>query len=129
MRNNISTTLRAATMALLLILLLLPAAACQQSPATTPPAPQPGAPQTAPSVEVNIQGFAFTPDSITIPTGTTVTWHNNDGVPHTVTANAGQFDSGSISRGQSFSYTFNQKGAYDYHCTIHPSMTGKVIVE
>lgn len=84
--------------------------------------------------EVWIQNMAFTPSSITVKEGTTITWTNKDGISHTVTSDAGLFDSGSISAsgayssGGNFSFTFATVGTYTYHCKIHPSMTAKVIV-
>ncbi len=115
------------------------AIACQsQAPAESPPAPGPEVPEetapdstlpAAPDVEVVIESFAFKPAQLSIPAGTRVTWQNNDSVPHTVTERDGLFDSGSLSRGDEFSYTFTQSGSFDYYCTIHPSMTGKVVVE
>ncbi len=78
---------------------------------------------------VTIQNFAFNPVTITISRGQTVTWTNMDNVPHTVTSTTGVFDSGPISSGQTFSYTFNNAGTFEYSCTIHPSIPhGKVIV-
>jgi plastocyanin len=78
---------------------------------------------------VTIQNFAFNPVTITISRGQTVTWTNMDNVPHTVTSTTGVFDSGSISSGQTFSYTFNNAGTFEYSCTIHPSIPhGTVIV-
>lgn len=78
--------------------------------------------------EVFIQGMAFSPSSITVKAGTTITWTNQDAVTHTVTSNTGLFDSGSIGSGGTFSYMFDTAGTYSYHCAIHPSMTAKVIV-
>lgn len=78
---------------------------------------------------VNISGFAFVPQTLTVAIGTEVVWVNNDSVPHTVTSRDNVFDSGNLPRGASFRYTFNQIGTFDYYCTIHPSMTGKIVVE
>jgi plastocyanin len=75
-----------------------------------------------------IQGMAFTPSSITVTAGTTITWTNKDAITHTVTSDTGVFDSGNISSGSSFSYTFSTAGTYQYHCKIHASMTGSVVV-
>lgn len=78
---------------------------------------------------VEIKNFAFSPVTITISKGQTVTWTNMDSAPHTVTSTSGIFDSGSIGNGQTFSYTFNTAGTFEYYCTIHPSMPhGEVIV-
>ncbi len=78
---------------------------------------------------VTIQNFAFNPVTITISKGQTVTWTNMDTVPHTVTSTTGVFDSGPISPGKTFSYTFNNAGTFEYSCTIHPSIPhGTVVV-
>lgn len=79
--------------------------------------------------EVEISGFAFNPENITISAGTTVTWTNKDAVIHTVTSDDEVFDSGNLSEGDTFEYTFNQTGTFEYHCIPHPYMTGKVVVE
>jgi plastocyanin len=95
------------------------------SPATPPPATRP----PAGAVAVSIANFAFSPATITITVGTRVTWTNHQaGVEHTVTADDGSFDSGTLASGGSFSHVFSKAGTYPYHCAIHPFMTGKVIV-
>ena len=76
---------------------------------------------------ISIKEFKFTPDTLTVSQGTAVTWTNNDTMPHTVTS-AGLFDSGAINNGESFSFTFSTKGTFNYKCSIHPSMTGTIIV-
>ena len=78
---------------------------------------------------VPIAQFAFDPASISVAVGTTVTWINNDTVPHTVTATDGSFNSGNLNPGESFSFTFESAGTFDYICNYHPNMTGTVIVE
>jgi len=77
---------------------------------------------------VKISDFAYTPNVILIPVGTTVRWTNNGAVNHTVTSDTPLFDSGTMAPGASFEYRFDVPGTYPYHCTLHPSMTGKVIV-
>jgi len=77
---------------------------------------------------VSIINMTFAPATITVTAGTTVTWKNNDNMTHTVTANDDSYDSGNIGAGSSFSKTFSIAGTYPYHCSIHPSMTGKVVV-
>ncbi len=79
--------------------------------------------------QVTMKDIAFHPADLTVNRGTTVTWTNDDGVDHTVTANDKTFDSSNVSPGQSFSFTFDQSGAFDYHCSIHPGMTGRVTVK
>jgi plastocyanin len=76
---------------------------------------------------VNIHNFVFTPQNLTINVGTTVTWTNNDPYAHTATS-PGNFDSGNLNQGQTYSFTFNTPGTYNYFCALHPSMTGSIIV-
>lgn len=78
--------------------------------------------------EVFIQGMAFSPSTITVTAGTTVTWTNKDGVAHTVTSTTSLFDSGSISAGGTYSHTFSTAGTFPYLCTVHPTMTATVKV-
>ena len=75
---------------------------------------------------VKIANFAFSPDTITVTAGTEITWINEDSTVHTVTG-AG-FESGEIKPGQSYNHAFSSPGTYDYHCSIHSSMTGQVVV-
>jgi plastocyanin len=77
---------------------------------------------------VDIQEFAFVPQTITIPVGTAVRWTNKDAATHTVTSLTGAFNSGSLAQGQSFVFTFTTPGVYNYRCNPHPFMTGKVVV-
>lgn len=106
-----------------LFTLLIFGISCYQSAPAPTPSPTPTI------TEVEISGFAFVPATITIPVGTTVTWFNKDSVAHTVSSREGVFDSGNLSGGATFSYTFDQNGSFEYYCKIHPSMRGKVIVE
>lgn len=76
---------------------------------------------------INIQNFSFSPATLTVKKGATVTWINNDSVPHQI--NSTTFNSSQLSKGQSFSFTFDTVGTFDYLCSIHPSMLGKIIVE
>ncbi len=78
--------------------------------------------------EVWIKDMAYNPASITITAGTAIKWINKDGIVHTVTSDDGLFDSGSMVNGATFSHTFNTPGTFQYYCTVHPTMTGKVIV-
>ncbi len=83
------------------------------------------------STRVYIANFAFHPQNVTVSPGTTVVWTNNDTMDHTVTSLAGApvaFESGTISQGKSFSYTFTKSGTYPYKCSIHPFMRGNVTV-
>ena len=77
---------------------------------------------------VSIANMAFNPKGITVKAGTTVTWTNNDVMTHTVTADNDSFNSGNIPSGSVFSFTFSTAGVFNYHCSIHPSMTGTITV-
>ena len=85
----------------------------------------------ASSLEVKIDNFSFGPASLTVAVGTTVTWTNRDDIPHTVvsTDDAKTFKSKVLDTDEKFSFTFNKAGTYPYFCSIHPKMTGKVIVQ
>ena len=74
-------------------------------------------------------GLSFDPPQISVPTGTIVSWTNEDSIQHTVTSDEeGLFDAGPISPGDTFENAFDTPGEYGYHCAIHPFMTGRVIV-
>lgn len=85
--------------------------------------------------EITIEGFAYSPEELTVSVGTTVVWTNRQSVAHTVTAgtpdapNPDLFDSGNLNEDDKFSFTFDEAGSFDYHCTIHPSMQGTIVVE
>jgi len=76
---------------------------------------------------VNINNSAFSPASLIINKGDTVTWINQDSAPHTATGVS--FDSKTIDEGHSYSFTFIESGPFKYKCTFHPSMLGEVIVK
>ena len=78
---------------------------------------------------VEIADFAFSPPILTIAAGDTVTWTNADPVVHTSTSTSGAFDSGDLDQGESYSVTFTTPGTYDYLCTPHPTMTGRIVVQ
>ncbi len=78
---------------------------------------------------VTIANMSFSPSTITVKVGTTVTWKNNDGYAHTVTSDDGtNFNSGNLGAGASFSYTTKTVGTFDYHCNIHSGMSGTLVV-
>lgn len=81
------------------------------------------------SVEVTIDNFNFTPPALTVSAGTTVTWVNKDDVPHTVTSDDKLFGSRALDTDDKFSFTFQTPGIYPYYCSVHPKMTGKVVVK
>ncbi len=83
----------------------------------------------SPDIEMEIANFTFSQKTITVPVGTTVIWYNSDSTSHTVTTIDPLFDSGTIPTGETFNYTYEQTGTYEYFCTIHPYMTATVIVE
>ena len=84
---------------------------------------------SAASAEVKIDNFSFGPQTVTVPVGATVTWTNRDDIPHTVVSADGVFKSKVRDTDETFSYTFTKAGTYPYFCTIHPKMTGKVVVQ
>jgi plastocyanin len=81
--------------------------------------------------EVKIDNFSFGPVTLTVPVGATVTWSNRDDIPHTVvsTDDPKAFKSKALDADEKFSFTFSKAGSYPYFCSIHPKMTGKVIVQ
>jgi len=81
------------------------------------------------NVAVKIDNFVFGPQTITVPAGTTVTWTNSDDIPHTAVSTDGVFKSKVLDTDEKFSYTFTKAGTYPYYCTIHPKMTGKIVVQ
>ena len=101
------------------------------TPVTAPPATTPGAPPapTAPATaSIHLAGARFAPASATIAVGGTVTWTNDDGSKHTVTADNASFDSGSLNAGATFAHTFTAAGTYAYGCDFHGNMRGTIIV-
>jgi len=82
----------------------------------------------ADSGTVSIQDFSFQPGNSTISAGDTLTWSNGDSVTHTVSADDGSFDSGSLATGDTASWRFDSAGSYSYHCNIHPFMQGTITV-
>lgn len=79
--------------------------------------------------QVDIADLAFSPNTVTVAAGTTVTWTNNDTLTHTVDTEDGTLDSGNLENGAEFSFTFDEAGTFDYFCEIHPTMTGSIVVE
>jgi plastocyanin len=81
------------------------------------------------TIQVSAKNFMFTPASVTVKAGTTVTWVNLDDEPHTVFSDAGLFRSSALDTKERFSFKFEKAGTYHYLCTIHPRMLGTVVVE
>ncbi len=77
---------------------------------------------------ITIDNFTFATDAVTVSPGTEVTWVNRDDMPHTVTSTTGVFSSKALDTGDRFTHTFEQPGTYPYYCTIHPRMTGTIVV-
>ena len=88
---------------------------------------QQGTPVTG-NTHPTMQNYTYQPANMQVRVGTTVTWTNQDSVPHSVTFKNGMKDSGLLTQGQSFSYTFNTPGTYQYYCTVHPYMVATVTV-
>lgn len=78
---------------------------------------------------IEIKNFSFTPRTITVSMGTTITWTNQDSVEHSVVSDNNTFQSDLLAKDTSFSFTFTEPGEYTYHCGPHPSMVGTVIVK
>lgn len=91
----------------------------------------PRAQQKPETPEVKIDNFSFGPATLTVPAGTTVTWTNRDDIPHTVvsTDDPKAFKSKVLDTDEKFSFTFSKAGTFPYFCSIHPKMTGKVVVQ
>jgi plastocyanin len=130
----VNTSVRTPVPVVLLVLALLAfalfALGCGSSTTTTTTAA--GVGTTTPAAAANavtIAGSAFSPASITVKVGDAVTWTNNDSVSHTVTADDNSFASSNLANGAAFSFTFTKAGSFPYHCSIHPSMTGTVVVQ
>ncbi len=81
------------------------------------------------NAEVKIDNFVFGPQTVTVPVGATVTWTNMDDIPHTVVSTDGVFKSKVRDTDEKFSYTFTKAGTYTYFCSVHPKMTGTVVVK
>ena len=79
--------------------------------------------------KVAIVDFQFKPATVEVPVGSTVTWTNDDGFPHTATANDKSFDTGNLDKGQTGTAKFEKAGTFEYFCAIHNSMTGTVVVK
>ena len=112
-----------ATAALLATALALSAAA--GTTVEVPPVDKPASGAT-----VKIDNFSFGPAAITIPAGSSVTWTNNDDVPHVVSSDDNKlFKSKALDTDDHFSFTFTKPGTYNYYCAIHPKMTARIVVQ
>jgi plastocyanin len=84
---------------------------------------------TPATMEVKIDNFSFGPTTVTVAVGATVTWTNRDDIPHTVVSTDGVFKSKVMDTDEKFSFTFTKAGTFAYFCSIHPKMTGTVVVQ
>jgi len=84
--------------------------------------------QEAP-VAIAIDNFTFNPQKLTVKAGTTVTWTNKDDIPHAIATASKQSKSKTLDTDDAYSFTFTTPGSYDYFCSLHPHMTGTVVVE
>ena len=87
-----------------------------------------GIARAADDMEVHIDNFTFQPAELTVKVGTTVTWINRDDIPHLVVS-AGKFHSKALDTDDKFSFTFTTPGVYDYFCSLHPHMVGRIVVQ
>jgi plastocyanin len=89
----------------------------------------PSAADPADPTKILVKDFMFAPTPLTVKAGSTVTWTNMDDEPHTAVSDTGLFKSGGMDTNDSFSFKFDKPGTYHYTCTIHPRMTGTIIVQ
>jgi plastocyanin len=115
-KKNVWVAVSAMPLMIVLLLLASPSVKANDQP-------------SAATAEVKIDNFSFGPQSITVAVGTTVTWTNRDDIPHTVVSTDGVFKSKVRDTDEKFSYTFAKAGTYSYYCSLHPKMTGKVVVQ
>lgn len=97
------------------------------APRAAPATTQPATAIDNDSGAINIENFTFSPNIITIKKSAVITWTNNDSTPHQIKSET--FNSGALSKGQSFSFTFSEAEEFNYTCSIQPAMTGQIIVE
>jgi plastocyanin len=93
------------------------------------PSPVKSQGSSAPPAEVKVDNFSFAPETLTVSVNTTVTWINKDDVPHVIASSDGAFKSKGLDTDDKYSYTFTKPGTYSYYCSIHPKMTGKIVVQ
>jgi len=111
--------LYAAVVAIVTLTLALGLWAAAASSDTKPPA----------VVDITIDNFSFTPQTVTLQAGAEVRWRNRDDIPHTVVASDGTFKSKALDTDDKFSFTPTKPGTYSYFCSIHPKMMAKLVVE
>jgi plastocyanin len=116
---------------MLLAFIVIAFATCSKSSGSNPSPVTPETPTKTPpaaTASVSIKNFAFAAPTVTVKVGGTVTWTNGDSAPHTVTDDAGGFDSKSMATNVTYSHVFATAGTYTYHCNFHSTMTGTVVV-
>src|SRR5258707_2166482 len=89
----------------------------------------PDSAETSAAHQIKIDNFTFSPQTLTVPVGATITWINDDDVPHTVADTGKRFKSAALDTDDKFSFTFTTPGEFPYFCGIHTHMTGKIIVK
>jgi plastocyanin len=89
----------------------------------------PSSAETPDPNRIMVKEFMFTPNSVTVKAGSTVTWANMDDEPHTVVSDIGLFRSGAMDTNESFSFKFDKPGTYRFACSIHPRMVGTIVVQ
>ena len=93
------------------------------------PAPATSSTAAVSTDQITMKNFAFSPNNVTVAAGQEVTFTNNDSVTHNIVANDGTFTSGNLAPGKTFKKTFSTANTVSYHCSIHPSMTGQIVVK
>ena len=81
------------------------------------------------ATEIKIDNFTFSPETVTLPVNSAVTWVNKDDIPHVIASTDGIFKSKGLDTDDKYSYTFTKPGTYKYYCSIHPKMTGTIVVQ
>jgi plastocyanin len=99
------------------------AALCLAAPAST------ALPASHDTAQILIKSFMFTPMELTVKAGATVTWSNMDDEPHSVVSDTGLFRSGAVDTHETFSFKFDKPGTYHFICSLHPRMSGTIVVE
>ena len=99
------------------------------APSGSTPAPAGSTTVTVPAGASGLTTTAYAPNPLTVSTGTTVSWLNNDNTTHTSTSDGNAWSSGDIAPGGRFNFTFTSSGRFTYHCTLHPNMVGTIVVQ
>ena len=120
------------TSILIVLLFAFALTSCGSSGTNTTPSASAGTASPSASVApsgnaVSIESFSFKPAELSVAVGTTVVWTHNESTVHNI--KSADFSSPSMKKGETFSFTFDKAGTYDYSCGIHPSMTGRIIVK